>query len=33
VLDRALPLGAAAEAHLLVEAGRAAGRVTLRPAA
>ncbi|MBY0329598.1 MAG: alcohol dehydrogenase catalytic domain-containing protein [Acetobacteraceae bacterium] len=33
VLDRALPLSAAAEAHGLVEAGRALGRVTLRPAA
>ena len=33
VLDRALPLAAAAEAHLLVESGSALGRVTLRPAA
>ncbi|MGG5822336.1 alcohol dehydrogenase catalytic domain-containing protein [Falsiroseomonas sp. HW251] len=33
VLDRALPLAAAAEAHLIVEAGSAVGRVTLRPAA
>ena len=33
VLDRTLPLSAAAEAHRLVEAGGALGRVTLRPAA
>ena len=33
VLDRALPLGAAAEAHMLAEAGRTTGRMTLRPAA
>lgn len=33
VLDRSLPLEAAAEAHWLVESGRALGRVTLRAAA
>jgi D-arabinose 1-dehydrogenase-like Zn-dependent alcohol dehydrogenase len=33
VLDQALPLQEAARAHLLVESGRALGRVTLRPAA
>jgi NADPH:quinone reductase-like Zn-dependent oxidoreductase len=33
VLDRALPLSAASEAHALVEAGSARGRITLRPAA
>jgi D-arabinose 1-dehydrogenase-like Zn-dependent alcohol dehydrogenase len=32
VLDRSLPLEAAAEAHLAVERGEAAGRMTLRPA-
>jgi NADPH:quinone reductase-like Zn-dependent oxidoreductase len=32
VLDRVLPLAAAAAAHQLVEAGRTTGRVTLRPA-
>ncbi len=33
VLDRGVPLEEAAEAHRLVESGRALGRVTLRPAA
>lgn len=33
VRDRSLPLAEAAEAHALVEAGVAAGRITLRPAA
>ena len=32
VVDRVLPLHAAAEAHLAVEAGAATGRIVLRPA-
>ena len=31
IVERALPLERAAEAHQLVEAGKAAGRIVLRP--